>query len=271
MNVTLVKASTEDAQAIWCGQREAFLPLLERYRDGDADPANEKLESIKDAIEQEYFYVILADGEFAGALMIEKNPDEKRLKLHTVYVKPALQSRGIAGRAIDIAEKLHAPVEWTLNTPADLEGNRHLYEKKGYYLRGCLKINERLTLAYYSKAGAGAHIYEAVKAREPERGEPLILKKGDAVSVGETYEGPEGWDGWVRCTAEDGASGWVIKSAVDIREGIGIAMEDYSSFELDIEKGERLCALRSAGGWLWCENEQGKRGWVPEEYLKAMS
>lgn len=50
----------------------------------------------------------------------------------------------------------------------------------------------------------------------------------------------------------------------------GTMKEDYSSFELDIKQGELLKALRSTGGWLWCENEQGKRGWVPQELLKRI-
>ncbi len=30
---------------------------------------------------------------------------------------------------------------------------------------------------------------------------PLSLKKGDLVSVGETYKGPENWPGWVWCVS----------------------------------------------------------------------
>ncbi len=268
MNVTLVKAGQKDAQLILAGQREAFLPMLERYNAGDMDPANEKIENIQKAIEREYFYKILADGTFAGAMMIEKE-GELHLKLHTLYVKPDMQNKGIGGRAIDIAEKLHADaVEWTLNTPADQENNRHLYEKKGYVKRGERKINDALTLIYYSKAGSGAPVFIAAQSRDPKQSETIELKKGQRFKVGEEYQGPEGWDGWFYCTA-DTNRGWVQESFIERQGEGGIAKEDYSSFELMIEQGEKLRCLRETGGWALCENSRGGRGWVPMECLRA--
>lgn len=267
MDVKLVKAEIKHAQMILDGQREAFLPLLERYNDGDMDPANEKLENISKAIENEYFYIILAGEAFAGALMIEKAPDPLHLKLHTVYVLPAFQNKGIAGRAIDIAEGLHEDaVEWTLNTPADLVNNRRLYEKKGYIKRGEVNINDALTLSYYSKAGSGALRCEAAESRNAAQNGRIELRKGQRFSVGPKYDGGEGWHGWYHCTAGSG-SGWVPESIIDFDGSEGAAKEDYSSVELDIEKGEELICFKETGGWMWCENSKGMRGWVPQECL----
>ncbi len=268
MDVVLVRADIKDAKLILDGQREAFSPTLERYHAGDLDPANEILENIEKAIEQAFFYKILADGEFAGAIMIEQE-GPRRLKLHTVYVKSELWNRGIAGRAIDIAERLHADAaEWTLNTPADLANNRHLYEKKGYVKRGETKINDALTLIYYGKAGHGATLYEAAQNRDTGQRQTLILKCGQKVKTDEEYDGPEGWKGWLYCTGEDGVSGWAPEGVID--EKSGTVKEDYSSFELSIEKGEKLRGLRETGGWIWCENAKGERGWVPVECLKRV-
>ncbi len=270
MDVKLVRAGSKDAQLILEGQRKAFWPLLEKYQDGAADPANESIENIRKAIENEYFYLIFADETFAGALMIEKDPDTYHLKLHTVYVIPGFQNKGIAGEAIDMAESLHSEaVEWTLNTPADLENNRHLYEKKGYIKRGEKKINDLLTLSYYSKAGRAAHVYEATESRDVKQGVSFELHKGQRFSVGPKYEGNKGWDGWYHCVAESG-NGWVPESIISFDAAEGNAKEDYSSFELSIKKVETLKGIKETGGWILCENGKGIRGWVPKECLRII-
>lgn len=270
MDVTLVSAGTGDAATILDGQRRAFLPQLERYQDGDMDPANEKLENIQKAICDEYFYMILADGAFAGALLIKEERGGERLKLHTVYVLPELQNIGIAGRAIDIAERMHAyAADWALNCPADLKNNRHLYEKKGYIKRREIRINGALTLASYSKCGEGAARCEAVTAHKAKQGDPIELIKGQSFSVGEAFQEQEGWDGWYFCTA-GAKSGWVHESVIDMRGDKGVAKEDYSARELSLEKGEKLRAIRETGGWMWCENERFERGWAPKSCLKRV-
>ncbi len=270
MDVKLVKAELKDAQLILEGQREAFLPDAGRYHAGDMDPANEKLENIQKAITDEYFYMIFADGEFAGALMIEKDPDPLHLKLHTLYVLPDLHNRGIAGKAVDLAEKLHSrAVEWALNTPSDLANNRHLYEKKGYVKRREVKINDFLTLSYYSKAGEAAPRYEAAVNRSEAQSSTIELRKGQRFTVGPKFEGNEGWNGWYHCTTE-GRSGWVPESVIDFDNAEGTAKEDYSSFELDIVKGETLRGLKETGDWIWCENSKGARGWVPKDCIRQI-
>lgn len=270
MDVTLAVARQNDAVMILEGQRKAFLPSLERYQDGDMDPANEKLENIQRAIENEYFYVILADGEFAGALMIEKDPDRQHLKLHTIYVLPEFQNRGIAGCAIDIAQRLHDDAaDWRLNTPADLANNRHLYEKKGYIKRSEIKINDLLTLVYYSKCGESAIPYRAETDRDARRDDPIELHRGQSFSVGEAFQEQEGWDGWYFCIA-GAKSGWVHESVIKMQGGKGVAKEDYSARELSLKKGEKLKGIKETGGWIWCENEKGERGWTPKCCLKRV-
>lgn len=123
-------------------------------------------------------------------------------------------------------------------------------------------------LANYSKAGAAALCYEAAESRTAVNSITIELSKGQRFSVGAKYEGDEGWDGWYYCIAE-GGSGWLPESIIDFDGAEGTAKEDYSSFELSIVKGEKLRGLNKTGGWIWCENSRGERGWVPEGSLKA--
>jgi len=70
MEVRIERAKLEDAELILEGQRKCFLPLLERYQDHDLNPCNEKLESIQKSIIEHYFYKILVDGKFSGAVYV---------------------------------------------------------------------------------------------------------------------------------------------------------------------------------------------------------
>lgn len=153
VEVIVERAKLEDAELILEGQKKCFLPLLERYQDHDVNPYNEKLESIQKNIVEHYFYKILADGKFAGAVFVHKNPDLLHFKLHPIYVLPEYQNLGIAQKAIQCVEKIHSNVvEWELETPHDLERNHHLYEKMGYKKTGkTVKINDNLTIVYFKK------------------------------------------------------------------------------------------------------------------------
>jgi GNAT superfamily N-acetyltransferase len=132
MDITLEQAKLEDAELILAGQRMCFLPLLERYQDHDFNPCNEKITSIQDSILNHYFYKILLNERFVGAIFVHENPDKLHFKLHTIYVLPEYQNKGVGSRAIDLVEKKHNDaIEWFLETPHDLRRNHHLYEKKG--------------------------------------------------------------------------------------------------------------------------------------------
>ena len=101
---------------------------------------------------------------------------------------------------------------------------------------------------------------------------PLSLKKGDLVSVGEIYKGPESWPGWVWCVTGENAGGWIPLQILECREdGTATALEDYSSRELNVEPGEILTATMERNDWMWCISEKcGESGWVPSNKLRSL-
>jgi hypothetical protein len=81
---------------------------------------------------------------------------------------------------------------------------------------------------------------------------PLSLKKGDLVSMEETYKGPENWPEWVWCVSFGNTGAWVPLQILECREaGTATALEDYSSRELNVEPGEILTAAIERNGWMW--------------------
>ncbi|MBM1204809.1 ligand-binding protein SH3 [Pseudomonas fragi] len=88
----------------------------------------------------------------------------------------------------------------------------------------------------------------------------MTLKAGDRVSVGEQYDGPEGWDKWFLCSAPGQKAGWVPGQIIDS----GVVTQDYTARELEVVIGDRLIGTRQLNGWLWATRiADGVSGWVP--------
>ncbi|MBE5803757.1 MAG: GNAT family N-acetyltransferase [Clostridiales bacterium] len=153
MNVELKTASVSDAEELWRMQVEGFASLLEKYQDFDMNPACETVEKTIMRLERVCgtYYFILVDGEKVGAICIREFDDGWK-KLGPLFVLPAWRGKGIAQRAIRLAEDIHGVDRWMLDTIAQEPGNCHLYEKLGYRQTGTPRVvNERMTLVDYVK------------------------------------------------------------------------------------------------------------------------
>lgn len=106
--------------------------------------------------------------------------------------------------------------------------------------------------------------YEVIRLHRSEYPEPITFIQGAALTVGERYEGEEGWQDWYFCSTAEQKEGWVPAQVFQLTApGAAIATEDYTARELDVEVGERLEGGRELGGWRWCSRASGESGWVP--------
>lgn len=154
MEVTLVRASMEDAETIWQMQRIAFAELLEKYQDFDINPGNEPLEMVqwRLSLPATHFYFIRVDDVNAGAIRVIDHHDDSPKRISPLFVQPEFRGMGVAQAAIRAAEAIHGSANWSLDTILQEEGNCHLYEKMGYRQTDETKvINERMTLVFYEK------------------------------------------------------------------------------------------------------------------------
>jgi Variant SH3 domain len=108
-----------------------------------------------------------------------------------------------------------------------------------------------------------------IKAYTREFENPIAFFKGDRVQVGEYSSGQ--WLGWVFCTTNDGRSGWVAETMLEIAGNTGIAKRDYNAMELSVIENELLEGFEIAAGWQWCKNARGEAGWVPLENIQVVS
>lgn len=115
--------------------------------------------------------------------------------------------------------------------------------------------------------------YTVVQSHRTEFPDPITLKSGEPLSVGERYEGPEGWEDWYFCTTPSHAGGWVPRQCIaQGADGTARAAEDYCARELDVDAGEVLVGTRALNGWLWCHRPgqtPADAGWVPLAHLRA--
>lgn len=72
--------------------------------------------------------------------------------------------------------------------------------------------------------------YLVIKDHTSEYPEPLIVEKGASLSVGERYEGPEGWDNWLFCETPGQKGGWVPAQFIEIIDDQQTrALESYTA------------------------------------------
>ena len=151
----LVKADKSDLETILQMQIKAFMPMLEKYRDYETSPANEKYEDILFRFNQPQttYYFIEVDSQKVGVIRIVDFKDEStRKRISPIFIMSEYRNRGYAQQAIAEAERLHGAENWSLDTILQEEGNCYLYEKLGYRKTGRTeKINYRRTLVFYEK------------------------------------------------------------------------------------------------------------------------
>ena len=102
--------------------------------------------------------------------------------------------------------------------------------------------------------------YRVIAGYEAAYPDPLIIRAGERLTVGDRKTT---WEGWLWCTNHDGQSRWVPGIYVQRQGNTGLALCDYDATELTVHAGEELVADQEAADWLWCTNQQGQSGWVP--------
>lgn len=108
----------------------------------------------------------------------------------------------------------------------------------------------------------------------PHRSEyprPITFDASAPLTVGERYQGPEGWEDWFWCETPGQEGGWVPAQVIEfIDSTTACAREAYTARELDVDPGDLVIVARTLNGWAWCEKPAtGESGWVPAARLNA--
>lgn len=98
--------------------------------------------------------------------------------------------------------------------------------------------------------------------------DPLILRKGDTLTVGER---DDEWPGWIKGTDKSGKTGWIPEVYLKITGDTAEMLRDYNATELTVAAGEVLTVTEEESGWLLCITASGEKGWVPVENVEEIS
>ena len=114
--------------------------------------------------------------------------------------------------------------------------------------------------------------YIVIQDHTSEFPAPITLEKGELLTVGEKYEGPEGWENWIFCEAQGKTGGWVPAQIIEVgADNVACALEAYTALELNVRKGELLHSSKKLNGWVWCKKcGSSESGWVPLENLQEV-
>jgi len=106
-----------------------------------------------------------------------------------------------------------------------------------------------------------------VQAHKSSFPDPIILKKGEKVSIGSEYLEDPDWPNWIECKNQRRKKGWVPKQYLKISGNTSIILRDYSAKELDVKIGDEITVYRFQNGWAWSKNSTGEFGWVPLKHI----
>lgn len=108
-----------------------------------------------------------------------------------------------------------------------------------------------------------ARVLEEYRSAYPN---PISFVVGDAVLIGSL---DDEYPGWIRVKTADGNEGWApMKYLKKSDSSVAVATVDYSAQELNAVEGECVEVLQHYGGWAWCLNARGERGWLPTGVLQ---
>ncbi|PEC56845.1 GNAT family N-acetyltransferase [Bacillus cereus] len=155
MEITLKKATENDAAVLFQMQKDSFNPLLNKYKDYNTNPANESIEKtiLKINNPSSNYYKIIIDSNLVGAICISQKEISYKFWISPMFIHPNYQGKGIAQKVLILIEEMFPEARsFELATILEEEKNYFLYEKMGYKRTEVIKkLNDKTTLIYYKK------------------------------------------------------------------------------------------------------------------------
>ena len=154
-SIRLIKANAEEAVLVHRLQREAFMPLYERYCDDETSPALETVSRVAEKISDSDFWVIYHGDTPLGGVRVRRfeNDDEAARNISPLFVIPEYWDKGIGSEVMKVLFDTYSDADkWTLATIEEEARNCHFYEKHGFIPTGTRSvINEKMTIIGYEK------------------------------------------------------------------------------------------------------------------------
>lgn len=116
----------------------------------------------------------------------------------------------------------------------------------------------------------GPRRYRVTEAYRSPYPEPILFRKGEAVTVGREFNDDPDWQGWVWCEGERGNAAWVPKEYLAMQADRGTLLTNYNAMELSLAAGEVLEVYEIVNGFGMVHKPDGARGWAPIRNLEPI-
>ena len=115
--------------------------------------------------------------------------------------------------------------------------------------------------------------YIVVHKYESSNINPIELKAGDVVEIGEKSKDDGSWANWIYCVSiRTKRAGWTPVQILEIAGEKGVATTDYTAKEMTVAVGDVVQGHNELNGWLWCTRKSdGESGWVPQNCIKLLT
>lgn len=189
MSVSIRPTTKSEAEELCRIQKEAFRPLYEKYQDA----GNPYLRGPEDILcrlnKNNRYFTILYEGTMVGGIFYrcrgKRSPGEElgdhEYYLARIYIHPAFQGRGIAGKAILLCEQEFPDASaYYVDFPEDLEKNRACYTGAGFFDTGeRVRMDGTPVLAVYKRtveesSNGGAVRFPMIHEVDPEELEQCL-------------------------------------------------------------------------------------------------
>ena len=106
---------------------------------------------------------------------------------------------------------------------------------------------------------------EIIENHYGEQPDILYLEKSDVVIH---QDRKTHYKGWMYCE-KDGKYGWIPENYMELKSNDNFMLKnDYSSYELECQKGDIVEIIVQESEWYLVKNNKGKTGWIPIEKTK---
>lgn len=153
MNVSILRAGLDDAEAILGLQKRAYEAEARLYDDWSIPPLTQSVDSLREELGSMHVLKAVQDGAVAGS--VRARAEGATCHIGRLIVEPELQGRGIGSALLRAIEaEFPGAMQFELFTGSKSEANIRLYQRHGYEVVTTRALSARVVLVYMGKARA---------------------------------------------------------------------------------------------------------------------